>query len=240
MARKLSTEIIDKIRDLINSGYTNPEIANELCISRNAVACYVHKNLGVNPNYQERIKKHSHLHETILKMRLSLSNEKIREKLNLTSTEMKSCLALAYRKNEFCHIRKDKRRRDSWSTKELKYLLKWSGIKSRKEINEHLKRGKNERVVKEKLQLLGLCSKNVNGLTLSQFVALFGKKPKTFIQTSAGSPASKFALYANWKIVTWIEIQKMLKTKYVDHSEAIKIYIDAMAMFQGWVWNGCN
>ena len=232
---KKPSDFHDQIKDLVGIGLTNPEIATEIGLTRPQVAAYVQKFLGGNENYLKRRAKHKHLHEKILKLRLKMSDEEIRDKLCLSEGEMKSCMTCAYRREDLKHLRKDKRRRDSWSSDELRFLLKWSGIISQEEINKYLKRGKNRIVIKEKLQQLGLCSKNINGLTHSKFRALFGCDPFYFLQTSAGSPASKFSELANWIIVPWCHIEEMLNDGVIDHTESLKIYVSAMAIFQRWV-----
>jgi len=235
MASKKAVDFHDDIKSLIGLGKTNPEIAEELGLSRAQVSCYVQKKLGGNNNYLKKKTKHKHLHKKILELRLKKTDKEIRKLLKLSKSEMKSCMSLAYRDPSLKHLRKETRRRDAWTTEELRFLLKWSGIIPRKEINKYLKRGKSDNVIKEKLQKLGLCSKNVNGMTFSQFRNMFKNDPEYYIATTAGSPASTFAKYANWKIVPWCHINEMLKSKKIYHSEAIEIYIEAMAMFQRWI-----
>lgn len=232
---KTARNFKDEIEGLIAMGKTNPEIATELGLTINQVALFAQRELGGNPNYLKKKTKHAHLHEEILKLRLKLSDAEIREKLGLTHGEMKSCMTYAYQREEFKHLRVETRRRDPWSSEELRFLLRWAGVITRKEINEHLGRGKNEIVIKEKLQELGLCSKNVNGLTFSQFRALFKRDPIFYLSTSAGSPASKFSEYANWKIVPWCHISEMIKDGEISYTSALHIQVEAMAMFQRWV-----
>lgn len=233
--KKQTKQFHGEIKNLIGQGLTNPEISKELGLTTNQVAIYSQRFLGGNPNYKKRITKHKHMHKKILELRLKLSDEQIRKKLNLTKGEMKSCLTYAYKDPKLKHLRKDKRRRDSWSKEELSFLLRWSGIISRTEINKQLKRGNSEIVIKEKLQKLGLCSKNVNGLTLSQFVNLFKCKPYFYLLTNAGSPTSKFSKSAHWKIVPWCHIEELLDKEKIKHNESIETYIRTMAIFQRWI-----
>lgn len=233
--RKYARDFRDHIVDLIACGYTNPQVAEELNLTVSQVSNYARRELGGNSNYLRGKKKHAHLHEEILKAKINLGESELAEKFGLTMSELRSCLTCAYKRPEFAHIRKDKRRRDAWSAKELRFLLRWSGIIPRADIAKHLKRGRGSIVVKEKLQQLGLCSKNVNGLTLSQFTSLFKAEPEYVLETIAGSPASKFTQYANWKIVPWCHIREMLQSKKIECVEAVKVYIDTMAIFQEWV-----
>lgn len=226
----------DEIKAMIGQGMTNPEIASELNVSRNALAIYVQKKLGGNDNYIKRKTKHKHLRKKVLELNLKMSNQEIAKKLNLTKSELKSCFTIAYMDQDLKHLRKDSRRRDPWSTRELRFLLRWSGVISQSDINEYLKRGKGRIVIKEKLQELGLCSKNVNGMTLSQFRALFKKEPVYILETWAGSPSSKFLNSpTHFKIIPWIHIDEMIKDGHIDTVKSIAIYVEAMAMFQEWI-----
>jgi predicted transcriptional regulator len=236
MAKHKKASLFDsEIRSLINQGLTNPEISINLNLSQAQVASYVQEVIGGNPNYLKRKTKHKHLHEEILKLRLKMSDKEIREKLSLNKSEMKSCLSRAYNDPKLAHLRKDKRRRDSWSSKELRFLFRWSGIISQEEINKHLKRGKNRIVIKEKLQSLGLCSKNINGLTLNKFKSIFKREPVYVLETHAGSPASKFTDIARWKIIPWCHVEEMLNDGVIGQTEAFKTYVKSMALFQKWV-----
>lgn len=230
-ARDLKQEIVD----LIGQGKTNPEIAAKLDISKNSVAVFTQRELGGNPNYLKRKIKHKHLHRKVLTAKLAMNDLELMEKFNLSASELKSCLTSAYKREEFAHIRKDKRRRDAWSSEEYKFMLKYSGIISQDEISQQLKRGKGRRVVKEKMQQLGLSSKYINGLTLSKFYALFKKAPIYYLETTAGPPCSKFSKRSHFKIVPWCHIREMLIDGYVEQCEVFQVYIDAMAMFQRWI-----
>ena len=232
---KKAKQFHSEISNLIGQGLTNPEISKELGLSIAQVAVYTQRFLGGNPNYLKKISKHKHLHEKILKMRLKYTDKEIMNKFSLTSSELKSCMTHAYKNKKLGHLRKDTRRRDAWSGEELRFLLKWSGIISQKEINDYLGRGNGRIVIKEKLQSLGLCSKNINGLTYSKFTSLFNVDPLFILETSAGSPASPYFKAANWKLVPWCHVEEMLNDGIIDQAESIKIYVRTMASFQRWV-----
>jgi biotin operon repressor len=232
-SKKKPRQFHNEIKDLINAGYTNPEIADELQFTRTQIASYAQRHFKTNPNYLKKITKHKHLRKKVMKYFLNHTAKQCQDKFNLTPSEFKSLMTTGYRVKEFKHLRKDTRLKTDWSTKELKFLLKYSGIISQKDIAETTGRGKSRIVIKEKLQSLNLCSKNINGLTLTKFIALFGKKPKYCIETSAGSPSG--FTNSNWRIVPWLHIDEMLKEKYIDQIDSIKIYVETMALFQKWI-----
>ena len=66
--KKYSKNFHSEIKSLLCQGMTNPEIAKTLGLSNGQVSSYTQRFLGGNPNYLSRLKKHSHLHEKILKM----------------------------------------------------------------------------------------------------------------------------------------------------------------------------
>lgn len=235
MKNKKAKDFHQEIHSLLLAGKTNPEIAEELGLTRCQVAIYVERNLGGNPNYLKKRSKHKHLHEKILTMRLSLSDAEIRKKLGLTESEMRSCMSSAYKKKQLKHLRKDDRRRDSWSSEELRFLLKFSGIIPQEDLAKILNRGKSRIVIKEKLQKLGLCSKNINGLTLSKFRVIFCCNPDFLVQTNAGSPSGIKSNQANWKIVPWCHIDELLDAKLIGCAEVFRTYVKTMATFQKWV-----
>lgn len=234
-SKKRAKDFHNEIQDMIVFGLKNPEIAEELGLTVPQVAKYAQRNFRGNPNYLKQITKHTHLREVVLKDRLKFSDKEIMSKYGLTKSELKGCLTYAYKLKNLTHLRKDKRRRDSWSTEEYRFLFKWSGILSREEINSYIKRGKTDIVIKDKLRLLGLSSKNINGLTHSQFQKLFKKEPIYYLKTSAGSPASPFTESARWRIIPWCHIKEMLDSGHIAHSESINIYVSTMALFQKWV-----
>lgn len=233
MKRKSKCEQFhDEIIVLIREGKACPEISRELGLSVHAVSNYCQRELSGNPNYLLRKKKHSHLHENVLNYFLNHTFKETQDHFQLTKSELKSCFTVAYRKPELSHIRKDKRRKDSWSSEELRFLFRKSGIISRDEINDHLKRGKTNIVIKEKISSFGICTKAINGMTISQFRNLFNKEPLSYIQTTAGSPGAYGGFF---KIVPWCHINEMLKSGYIDGIESVRIYIDAMSLFQKWI-----
>lgn len=234
--RKKAKDFHHEIKDLINQGLTNPEIAEELKLTRSQVAIYSQRFLGGNPNYLKKKTKHKHLRKDVMTYFLDHSQDECIDKFGISKSEFKSIMTVGYRDQNLSHLRKDKRRRDAWSSEELRFLLKWSGVISRDEINSILKRGNSSIVIKEKLQKLNLCSKNVNGLTFSQFKKLFKSEPIYYLKTCAGNPGPSGCFSdSRWKLVPWCHIEEMLVSGFVKHSESIVLYIMAMAKFQRWV-----
>lgn len=226
---------IEDIKLMIKFGYNNVQIAEAIGLSKATVQLFVSRKLGGNPNYLKHKTKHKHLRKPVMEYFLSHTWEETKKHFKLKDSELKSIFTIGYIDPKLAHLRKDTRRRDAWSTEELRFLFRLTGVISRDEINQHLNRGNSGRVIKEKLMKLGIPAKNVNGLTYSQFTSLFKKKPVYYLATTAGSPGSKFVQYANWKIVPWCHIEEMLNDKYIEHSDAIKLYVETMAMFQRWV-----
>lgn len=220
---------------MIIFGFTNPEIAKELGLSVNQVANYARRYLKGNANHLKRITKHKHIIKDVMKYFLGHTEQECLSKFNITKSEFKSIMTMGYRDKNLTCYRKDTRRRDPWSKKELHFLLRWSGVLSTTEINNYLKRGVSKIVIKEKLISLGLASKNVNGLSYSQFTSLFKKEPLYYLKTAAGSPGSNSNSYSYWKIVPWMHVKEMLGSGYINHTESVKIYIEVMALFQRWV-----
>lgn len=235
IGKNYSKDELKRISQFIKMGLTNKEIAKRLNRPLSGVSLVVSRKLGGNPNYRLKKTKHKHLHEVALKTFLTHSFEETAKILKLTESELKSCLTYAYQNEKLSHIRKDKRRHDDWSSKDLLFLLKYSGILSRDEINKKINRGSSGRVIKEKLMQLKVAGKNVNGLTLSQFQKLFNHKPEFYIQTSAGSSGAPKGINTCFKIVPWAHIDELLTKGIIEHEETVKKYISTMAMFQTWI-----
>ena len=222
-----------------NLGLSNPEIAKKLNVSKARIACILQKHYGGNSNYRKRITKHRHLHkEALIAYQNNNFNEAAKE-LNLTLSEMKSCLSLAYKDPKLKHIRKDSRRKDKWTSEQLIKMLQMIGLRPRNAIAKKIKRD-NERVVKEKLQHLGLkYPKYLNGLTLSRYREIFGVEPQFYIQTDAGpgnGPGDHIATF--FKIVPWVYIQDQIMSGELRPPQIIKQWIKIMSDFQEWIHNG--
>ena len=115
----------------------------------------------------------------------------------------KSIMAAVQRPGaRFSHLydKKDYRRKDIWSKEDLLFLrLQHAGFVSRLDIGLALGRGQ-EIVIKEKLIHLGIASKSLQGLTLSQYRKFFEKEPKRYVQTTAGPTTGP----TFFKIIPWL------------------------------------
>lgn len=234
MAKPYKKDEINKIKNLIKQGFTNKEIALKIDRPACAVAMVTQRKLGGNPNYRLKKTKHKHLRDKVLVYFLNHTMQETAEHFNLKMSELKSCLTVAYKNPLMAHVRKDKRRHDAWSERELLFLLKYSGVISRDEINEKLSRGNTGRAIKEKLMSLGVCSKNLNGMTLSQFRKIWGFDPEFYLMTTAGSPGG-FKNTTFFKIIPWAYIDELIKNKTINHEISFVKYVSTMAMFQKWV-----
>jgi hypothetical protein len=106
---------------------------------------------------------------------------------------------------------------------------------------EKLKRGKNVCHIKEKLQALGLSSRTLQGLTLSQFIEAFGKRPEFYLLTDAGPNATSGAhkrAHTHWRIVPWAWLDQELKAKRLKTMKELRLLIATRAQFQEWIFEG--
>lgn len=183
--------------------------------------------------------KHAHLREAVLIYFQTHTLEQTAKKFGLADRELKSLFTIAYRIKEFAHLRKDKRLRSAWSTSQLKFLLRHAGLRPRKWIMKKLGRGTNVCHIKERLQALGVSSRTLQGITLSQFRQAFGKEPDFFLQTDAGPNGGlKTPLPTRWKIVPWVWLDQELKAKRLKTATEFAILVSARAAFQEWIFEG--
>jgi len=181
--------------------------------------------------------KHAHLREPLLRYYLTHSAEECQKHFKLSPGEFKSCLTYAYISPNLKHIRKETRTHEPWSLSQLLFLLRHSGLRPRSWIAKKLKRGNAHSCIKERLERLGIASRTINGLTLSQFRSLFGKEPKYFIKTDAGPGRGKNSS-TYFKIVPWVYLAKDLKANRLKTSRPMRNLIYSMALFQEWIFEG--
>lgn len=181
--------------------------------------------------------KHKHLRESVFKYFLNHTAKETMKKFKLNRSEFKSIFTVGYRDPKLKHLRKDKRNKDKWNSHHYKILLQNAGLKSRSEIAELIGKGNVNSCIKERLQRLGLRSKNVNGVTLSQYRNAFKKEPDFYIQTKAG-PGRGNNSSTHWKIIPWVILKKEINNKEIEAPEIMKILIETMAMFQEWIFEG--
>jgi hypothetical protein len=225
-------KIISKIKSLMDSGMTNPEIARAIGKTKASVAIITARVLGGNPNYMKKKRKHQHLHGDVLAFRLGHTDKETMEHFELTAGELKSCLTCAYRNPKFKNLRKDTRRHDAWTSGELLMMLRYAGILRRSKIATLIKRD-GERVIKEKMASLKVATRNVNGANISQFRRLFGQEPLYRINGQAGPGSTKTNRFV---IVPWFHMAEMYRA--VPHNKSTLKAFECYAMFAEFVWKG--
>jgi hypothetical protein len=231
---------IEKLKSLSGDKLFFSEIAKQLS-KKPAATRYMARKLKLQnyANYRmgEWNSKHSQLREPVMKYFMTHTWIETLKKFKLTNSELKSLFSIGYKMPALKHLRKDTRRKDSWSAKEYKFLIRHSGLMPRIWIAEKLKRDKSEIVIKEKLSQLGLASKSVNGITLSQFRSAFGKDPEMYLQTEAG-PSRGVHGQTYFKIVPWCWLDKQLKNEKLSAPKVFCQLVESMALFQEWIFEG--
>lgn len=229
-----------RVRVLIKQGLTTPEIAERIGRPRSGVAIKVQRVCGGNPNYRLKITKHKHLRVRLLRYYKNHTAIECQKHFGLTQIEFKSCLTVAYKLKSAKHIRKETRDHSPWSADQLKFLLQHAGLRPRQWIVERVGRGKSIYIVKERLMALGLASRNLQGITLSQFRQAFGKDPDFFLQTDAGPKglSGVWLKAPHWKIVPWVWLDQEIKAKRLHARSEFRILISTHAMFQEWIFEG--
>jgi len=183
--------------------------------------------------------KHAHLREEVLRYFQTHSWAQTAKKFGLSDSELKSLFTVAYKMKKLAHIRKDKRDHSPWTTAQLKFLLRHAGLRPRKWIMEQLGRGNNVCHIKERMQALGVSSRTLQGITLSQFRQAFGQEPKFYLQTDAGPDGGpKGTLPTRWKIIPWVWLDRELKARRLKTSREFAILVSARATFQDWIFEG--
>lgn len=221
-----------KIAELLAQGKNNYEIAKEIGRTRATVAIFVQRFLGGNPNYRRKRTKHKHLREEVMTYFLSHSAEESAAHFKLTMSEFKSLMTVGYRCPEFSHLRKETRRHDKFTSKELVTILKYSGILSRQMIAEIIKRD-SARVIKEKLAHLKIASRNINGMNLTLFQKTFRKDPPRSLKTLAGPEKGNGS---HFRIALWVDIEEWMILGIIPSHSLMFKYVESMAMFQRWIW----
>lgn len=182
--------------------------------------------------------KHSHIRGPVMKYFMTHTWKETKKRFGLTQSEQKSLFSVGYQMPEFKHLRKETRDHSPWSKSQLLFLLRHAGLMPRKWIAEKIGRG-NQTCIKERLQALGLSSRTMQGLTLSQFIEAFGKRPDFYIQTKAGpNGGPKNALPTRWKIIPWVWLDQELRAKRLKTGVELKLLIRARAQFQEWIFQG--
>lgn len=183
---------------------------------------------------------HAHLREEVLRYFLTHTPKETTERFGLSAKEFKSLMTTAYRQPGFKHLRKTTRDHSRWNAKQLKILLRYSGLRQRKWVAEKIGRGNVQSCIKERLNKLGVASRNLQGITLSQYRQAFDSEPRFYLQTDAGpiGVSGKWNRSTHWKIIPWVWLDKEIKAKRLGASEEFARLISARAMFQDWIFEG--
>ncbi len=211
-----------------------------------ASVCYMANRLGLPKTkdtlihrYGEANRKHSHLRLPALKYYQSHSFEQTAKHFGLTMSEMKSLMTAAYKKKDWKKWRKETRTHEPWSKKELQFLITHAGLVPRKWIMEKLGRGKNVCHIKERLQALGLASRTMQGISLSQFRVMFEQEPGFYLKTFAGpSGGASGAASTLWRTIPWVYLDQEIKAKRLKTGIELRTLISARAQFQEWIFEG--
>lgn len=183
--------------------------------------------------------KHQHLREAIMIYYQTHTRESTAKKFGLTNSELKSVFTNGYKIAELKHLRKDSRLKSGWSAKQLQFLLQHAGLRPRKWIMTKLGRGTNVCHIKERMQTLGISSRTLQGITLSQFRQAFNQEPEFYLKTDAGPDGGpKGTLPTRWKIIPWVWLDQELKAKRLKTAKEFAILVSARATFQEWIFEG--
>jgi hypothetical protein len=222
MKKKWTKEKIDKVRSMVNAKVPLEEVS----IHFDTTPCALKSLCSLNKIKLKYKFKYTHIYEKVLNYYIINGKDAAKKKFNLDEKSFNNCYETAIKKFP---QRRDTRRKDPWSLKDLLFMLRKSGFISREAINNKIKRGKNYRVVKEKLKLLKISSsRTVNGLTLKTAVNYFGDLDFSPIKTKACPEGFEMIL------VTWSDLYKNIKYKRkIDPN--IKKCVKTMALFQKFI-----
>lgn len=228
-------EQVKLIKKYIDKGFTNPEIAKILGITKCTVALLSTRWLNGNPNYLKRVSKHAHIREDVFKYFLDHTFFETKQHFKLTDSELKSLMTVGYRLKELKQYRKDNRKRDLWTDKQIKASLQMAGLLPRNEIAQKIGRD-NARVIKEKWMALRVSNpKTINGMTLTQFKKLFNCNPKVIIHTKAGPGRGACIGSTFFKIIPWVWIQDALAIGSIECDNLHRSMIQTKVAFQKWI-----
>lgn len=180
-------------------------------------------------------RKHHHLRLAVMTYFLTHTADQCQKKYKLTTSEFKSLMSAGYRDPKLRHLRKETRRHDTWSKRELQFLLTHAGLMPRDWIGEKLKRG-SPICIKERFEKLGLSSRTLNGITLTQFTYMFGHRPRFMLETKAGPGRSNTPTY--FKIIPWVWLEREISERRLETTEPFRQVVSTMALFQEWIHEG--
>lgn len=218
------------------------------------------KELGVwsNPpgRFAEWNRKHVHLRVPAMTYFLTHSFEETAAHFNLTLSEFKSLMAWGYKDPKLKYLRKETRRHDQWTAKELVFLMRHAGVQPREWIAKKLKRGTDE-AVKEALSRAGVGARYINGMPRAWAEQIFGDDVcMTAISMKAGPQGLSGRTgqtTSTYQLIPWIQADELLKKgrtrllkgkgrwkpgrrhPMLEVPEEVRIGIRAMAKFQRWI-----
>lgn len=218
------------------------QIAKDLKLKPASVRWKAHK-LGLKiprhiPAYHWN-SKHKHLRKKVMEYFLNHTLEETMERFGLTNSEIKSLFTAAYKDPDLKHLRKDRRRKDGWKHKETLFLLRNCGIQSRGWIGKNLKRGgmnheNTNHAIKDRLALMNIGSRYVNGAPLSWMPYLFPGAKFKYIKTKAG-PSSQ-STDCCLRIIPWVTLELLIDDTA---PETIASAVRGLARFQRFI-HGMN
>src|SRR3990167_3878756 len=184
-----------------------------------------HERLQQSGRYPGRMNaKHKHLRKAVMRFFHKHTWEETRKKFSLTASEMKSLMTCSYRIDDLRQFRKDHRRKDSWTSAELRFLLQEAGLQRRKWIAKKINRG-NGQGIKTKFKEIGISSRYVNGLPKTMAEMLLCKPINYSIKVKAG-PNIPFKP----NLVPWVVLYS--EAKKAKARDDIIIACRAMSKFQ--------
>jgi hypothetical protein len=176
--------------------------------------------------------KHAQISVEVMEFFQTHSAEETMLKFRLTKSEFKSLSTSAYSRGVTRHLRKDTRTHNKWTVEELLFLLRHAGIRPRSWIAEQIQRG-NSRAIKEKLMSMKVNTKTLNGMTLSTYVKIFGRRPMLTVDGNAGP--TRGCIPTSFKIVPWVLIFEEVLAGELKPPLAFRTIIETMARFQYWI-----
>lgn len=220
--------ISDFDRNLIDFLYlshlSNEEIAATVGVSASTVARYIRDHHG------QHHRKYKDLYRPVGEYFLTHTAEETCNFFKITKGQFKSIFCYIYKQKQFSDLRKDCRDKRPWSVEDIRIMLCLAGLVPRGKIAKIINRN-NARVVKEKMQKLGIPLRIVNGMTYSSFVSFFNYTNEVKI---FGIEGNKF------NIVLWVTIEDMINNNILKVDRSFLRYIQIMASFQRWIHQSKN
>lgn len=215
--------------------YFFSEIAEQMSVKVNLVRHYARRMAlkqgpRVKARFAEWNSKHKHLREPVMKFFVTHTWNQTRDFFGLTDSELKSIFTVGYRDKKLAHLRKDRRRHDNWTERELLFLVRHSGLMPRDWIAKKLNRGTMQST-KECLYRLNTSSKHMNGLPERLANLIVPIPVGVSIKTKAGAPGPNGECHI--RLVPWTALEDAIKGKQVKSD--IRLAIKALARFQRWV-----